>query len=488
MRRAVALEHIAPTRRIFPRSRLAISERRLLLVAGDLLLISGSIIGSLLLWARWADRIVTWARWQEQGLWSLFILGAWILWLLLGRLYDLRRTAVIGWNARRLLWGGVIIALAYLVLFFLTSPVKEPAVPPLPRLAPGMAIISSMLLLLLWRTTYALVLSGPQFRRRVLIVGAGTAGVTVCQTILRHHSSHYHVLGFIDDDPVKHMRLIERTPVLGGHDRLSSIAQDYHADEIVVAISAEVRGSLFQSIMDCHERGMAITPMPLLYERLTGKIAVEHIGSQWYIALPLHQHAATHVFYFLKRLGDIVFGLLGCLLFAASFPLIALAIRLDTPGPIFYEQQRAGSTGRPFRVRKFRSMIQDAEKNGLPQWAIKDDDRITSVGRFLRKTRLDELPQMLNILRGEMSLVGPRPERPEFIEQLQDQIPFYRTRLAVKPGLTGWAQINYGYGSTIDDALIKLQYDLYYIKHQSPWLDALIMLRTIGVVLKMKGQ
>ena len=173
---------------------------------------------------------------------------------------------------------------------------------------------------------------------------------------------------------------------------------------------------------------------------------------------------------------------------AAVFPIVALAIKLDSPGAIFYKQERVGQHGAAFTVYKFRSMVQNAERNGKAQWAIKGDARITKVGNFIRKTRLDELPQVLNVLRGEMSMVGPRPERYQFIEELQKQIPFYRTRLAAKPGLTGWAQINYGYGSTTQDALIKLQYDLYYLKHWSPWLDFKILLRTFAVVLKMQGQ
>ena len=176
------------------------------------------------------------------------------------------------------------------------------------------------------------------------------------------------------------------------------------------------------------------------------------------------------------------------LILAVVFPFVAIAIKLDSPGAIFYKQERVGQYGAKFTVYKFRSMVQNAERNGKAQWAVKGDARITKVGNFIRKTRLDELPQVLNVLRGEISMVGPRPERYAFIKELQQQIPFDRTRLAVKPGLTGWAQINYGYGSTIEDALIKLQYDLYYLKHWSPWLDFKILLRTFSVVLKMKGQ
>jgi lipopolysaccharide/colanic/teichoic acid biosynthesis glycosyltransferase len=175
------------------------------------------------------------------------------------------------------------------------------------------------------------------------------------------------------------------------------------------------------------------------------------------------------------------------LFFGLIFPCLALLIVIDSPGPVFYKQERVGKAGRTFTFMKLRSMIPDAEAQSGPLWAVHADPRVTRVGRLLRKSRLDELPQLVNVLRGEMSLVGPRPERPAFVEQLQQEIPFYRARLTVLPGLTGWAQVNYGYGSTVEDALIKLQYDLYYIRHRSLLLDGLILLRTVGKIVRLQG-
>ena len=269
---------------------------------------------------------------------------------------------------------------------------------------------------------------------------------------------------------------------------MSAIVESHAIDEVILAISAQMTGSLFQTIMDCHERGVAITPMPLLYEQLTGKVAVEHIGSQWYVALPFETNPFGSIYRLGKRLFDLICGLLIGIVFFVTLPVVALAIKLSSPGPVFYRQERMGLHGKPFVVMKYRSMVEDAESDGKAKWATKNDTRITPIGRIMRKTRLDELPQVINVLKGDMSMVGPRPERPQFIAQLQKQIPFYRTRLAAKPGLTGWAQVNYGYGATVEDALIKLQYDLYYLKHQSVWFDLKIMLRTFAVVLKMKGQ
>jgi exopolysaccharide biosynthesis polyprenyl glycosylphosphotransferase len=189
-----------------------------------------------------------------------------------------------------------------------------------------------------------------------------------------------------------------------------------------------------------------------------------------------------------KRGLDIICGLMIAVIFAVVFPFVALAIKLDSPGSIFYKQERVGLNGAKFTIYKLRSMVQNAEVNGQAQWAVKNDARITKVGNFIRKTRLDELPQVINVLKGEMSMVGPRPERQQFINKLEQQIPGFNNRLAVKPGLTGWAQVNYGYGSTIEDARIKLSYDLEYCQNQSLALDLQVIIRTFAVVFKMQGQ
>lgn len=479
------------------RIRLAVSERRLLLQAVDLALVVLSIVGALQVWLRSPQRDLSWAILQDQVPWIMLLLCGWPCYLALSDMYNLRLSARLG-RVPLVLGGGALLALAYLVLFFVSARAPYSALlpraiaaasdsPPL-RLAPAVAIGCSTGLLLLWRVAYATILSGPLARRHILILGAGQAGRALYHTIQHLHTAHYRIVGFVDDDPAKQGEQIGAAAVLGGHEDLPRLIAEHAADEIALAISMEMRGSLFQTLMDCHERGVAITPMPLLYERLTGKIAVEHIGSQWYVALPLQPHTARTAYLCIKRLTDLAGGLLLGAALALLFPPIALAIRLDSRGPLLYRQERVGQHGRRFWVCKFRSMTADAERDGEARWATKDDRRITRVGRFLRRTRLDELPQAINVLRGEMSMVGPRPERPQFIEQLQRQIPFYRTRLAAKPGLTGWAQINYGYGSSVEDALVKLQYDLYYLKHQSPWFDLKIILRTISVVLGMRGQ
>ncbi|HWQ15174.1 MAG TPA: sugar transferase [Roseiflexaceae bacterium] len=496
MSRIAALKYVIRPLTVPLRLRPEISERRLLLRTGDLSLVAASIAGALLLWSLLAGRRIDWPLLRDQAPWMLLLLGGWFLWLILNDMYNLRLVAQPGRSARRILLGGLAVGVGYLLLFFVTS--RAPAggalpgalgeAGPLLRIAPAGAIAGSTALLLTWRAFYIRVLAGPHTRRRLIILGAGAAGRAMSHIIRKSHNTYYHIVGFIDDDPQKLRQPVAGLPVLGPHERLLATALAEQVDEIVIAVSAEVRGSMFQAIMDCHEAGIAITPMPLLYERLTGRVAVEHIGSQWYVALPLQTPESRTAHSILKRLIDLVVGLALGLAFVLLLPLIALAIRLDSPGPIFYRQERVGRHGRRFFVYKLRSMRADAERDGEAQWASRDDPRITRVGRWLRRARLDELPQVLNVIRGEMSLVGPRPERPQFIAQLQREIPFYRTRLAARPGLTGWAQINYGYGNTVEDALVKLQYDLFYLKHQSPWFDLIILLRTIVVVLRLRGQ
>src|SRR5690606_22115668 len=205
----------------------------------------------------------------------------------------------------------------------------------------------------------------------------------------------------------------------------------------------------------------------------------------WMSMLPIEAVSIFNPYPLVKRAADLALSIVGLAFFGLLLPLIAMAMKLDSPGPIFFRQRRVGKSGRLFWLYKLRSMIPDAERGR--RWPSDDDPRITRVGRLLRKTRLDEVPQLYNVLRGEMSIIGPRPERPEFVEELSQTIPFYRTRHVVKPGITGWAQVRYRYGASEEDALIKLQYDLYYIRHRSIALDVLIILRTIGKMLALQG-
>jgi exopolysaccharide biosynthesis polyprenyl glycosylphosphotransferase len=266
------------------------------------------------------------------------------------------------------------------------------------------------------------------------------------------------------------------------------LIETYKISDIVVSISGEIQGTTFQTILDAQEQGVEVTRMPTLYEEMVGRVPIHHLESDWIIRSFTDQARASGIYLLVKRLMDIIGGLAGLLVFFILFPFTALAIMIDSGLPIFYSQPRLGQGGRIFKIYKFRTMHQDAEADGNVRPTEENDPRVTRVGNLLRKTHLDELPQFWNVFRGEMSLVGPRAERPELVKSFQKHVPFYRARLLAKPGLTGWAQINYGYVATVTDTEIKIEYDLYYIKHRSLAMDFNIILRTISTVLSRSGR
>jgi sugar transferase (PEP-CTERM system associated) len=283
------------------------------------------------------------------------------------------------------------------------------------------------------------------------------------------HDFGYRVVGFIDDQPDDILRIVRERDV----------------DRIVVALS-DRRGRLpIAELLHAKLSGIRVEDATTTYERLTGKILIDDLKPSWLIfSNGFVLSRSTRLW---KRAADVAFASIGLVLGAPLMALTAIAVRLDSSGPILYAQERVGENGQLFTVYKFRSMRVDAEPAGTPMWAQEGDNRVTRVGRFIRATRLDELPQLWNVLTGAMSFVGPRPERPYFVDQLAREIPYYQQRHSVKPGLTGWAQIKYQYGSTVEDAVEKLRYDLYYIKHVSFALDLSIMFDTVKVIMFGKG-
>ena len=266
---------------------------------------------------------------------------------------------------------------------------------------------------------------------------------------------------------------------------MEDIINKEKADKIVVSLS-ERRGVFpVKDVLNCKFNGVDVVDAPSFYEEMTGKLLIEEITPSWFIfsdgfrITPLKRN--------IKRVSDIFFSSIGLVFSLPLLPFIALAIKINSPGPIFFKQLRVGEREKPFTLYKFRTMHPDAEKVSGAVWAKKEDPRITSVGKFLRKIRLDEFPQFYNVLKGDMSIVGPRPERPEFVEQLKKVIPYYSQRHFVRPGISGWAQIRYPYGSSVSDALEKLRYDLFYVKHMSLFLDVMVIMETIKVVLFGRG-
>lgn len=328
------------------------------------------------------------------------------------------------------------------------------------------------------------------FAQRVLILGTGDLA---CQLggLLTAQSGSFRLAGYLDCEvgsrpqQTVHQPELFRSQLVADTGDLLKTARDLKASVLVVAL-AERRGVLpLQEMMRCKLNGIDVLDAPTFYEMVQGKLLLEEMTPSWIIfSSGFHRTAFINVY---KRCVDIVLSLAGLLLSAPAFPLIALAIKLDSPGPLFFKQERVGLGEKSFTLYKFRSMRQDAERDGAV-WATKNDARITRVGAFLRNSRIDEIPQLFNVLRGEMSFIGPRPERPEFVESLKKEIYYYSKRHTIKPGLTGWAQVSYPYGSTVQDAIEKLRYDLYYIKNLSLFLDTKILMETVKVVLFGRGR
>jgi exopolysaccharide biosynthesis polyprenyl glycosylphosphotransferase len=321
-----------------------------------------------------------------------------------------------------------------------------------------------------------------------LLIGAGKAGRTLAELYNSSGTRSFNLIGFVDDDSAKTGKTICGLRVMGSCSHLLNLIDVYHITDIVIAINGEIQGTTFQTILDAQEKGVEVTRMPILYEEMTGRVPVHHLESDWIIRSFVDGLHVSGFYGLTKRILDILGAAVGLMFFAITFPFLAFSVFIDSGLPIFYSQPRLGRGGQIFTIYKYRTMRRDAEADGEARLALENDPRVTRVGIFLRKTRMDELPQFWNVLRGEMSLVGPRAERPELVAEFQKQIPFYRARLLVKPGLTGWAQINYGYVASVTETAVKLEYDLYYIKHRTLGVDFQIILRTIGTVFRLIGR
>ncbi len=323
----------------------------------------------------------------------------------------------------------------------------------------------------------------PGARLRVLIFGSGAAAAVVGRT-LQESDPNVHIVGYVPG-PNEKESAVPPNYLLHG-DSLTDVARANGVDEIVVALTERRSGSMpLRQLLDCKLFGIKVYDISTHFEKTLGQIRIDYLNAGWLIfGDGFNQGVARSA---IKRIFDLVCTTVLLVFSAPVMILTAIAIKLDGPGPILYQQERVGLNGTSFNVAKFRSMQTDAEKDGKPRWATTNDDRVTRVGRVIRRLRIDELPQLFNVLLGTMSLVGPRPERPYFVEQLTQEIPYFAVRHSVKPGVTGWAQVRYQYGATIEDSLEKLQYDLYYVKNHSLLLDAVILLETVSVVLTGKG-
>jgi sugar transferase (PEP-CTERM system associated) len=354
----------------------------------------------------------------------------------------------------------------------------------------GVTAISSILIIGLvagWRMAFEWLSLRGRPAERLLIVGTGFAAVELARELFQRRSElGVDLVGFVDSDPARVGAPVINPGVIGTVGDIPDIVRSRRVDRVVVSL-ADARGKLDmnQLLAMKMNQGVRFDHLASVYEQYTGKIAVENLRPSWMIFSEGFRKSTWQSA--VKRAFDVTLALVGLLLAAPIMALVAAAIKLTSPGPLLYSQRRVGKDDRAFTIYKFRSMRANAEAASGAVWATPGDPRVTPLGRVLRRTRLDELPQLWNVLVGDMSFVGPRPERPEFVDELTQQIPFYGQRHGVRPGLTGWAQVRHRYGSSVDDAQEKLQYDLFYIKHMSTAFDLFIVLETVKTVLVRGG-
>ena len=342
-------------------------------------------------------------------------------------------------------------------------------------------------LLILYRLVLASYFTARTRARRTLVAGAGWAGAEMIREIEQDGESDYEVVGLVDDNPDLMGTEVEGYPVLSTSDDACQLLLENEADHVVVAVSHGRTDTFLRNLLRCKTSGARVVEMADLYKAIAHKVPIKHVTDQWFILGHGFDLDSRWMLANAIRILDLTLAVVG-LVMAAPFLLVAaVAIKLTSPGPVFFTQARVGQYGRDFTLIKLRTMRNDAEDKSGPVWSRKNDARVTTVGRFLRRTRIDELPQMINVLRGEMSFVGPRPERRFFVDQLNEKIPYYELRHTIKPGISGWAQVCYRYTNDEEGALEKLQYDLYYIQEMSLFLYGLVILKTIQTVVSKPG-
>jgi exopolysaccharide biosynthesis polyprenyl glycosylphosphotransferase len=378
----------------------------------------------------------------------------------------------------------VILTSSATVLFYLLTPILTPVLPS-NRIQLIYFFLAVFFALLIWRFIYLRFFASKRFVKRVLFV-CDSKSLNKMVKDLVIVNPHYEVLGFVAANvEIENKSSYYKIPF----DELEDFVYNNSLNEIVIAFKRkdEISVSLYEKLLNLLEDGVVVREYDQVYEASTNRLPVTYLSKDFYKYFPFSRSNQNKFYLTVTRFIDILFSLIGISIGLLISPLLLLLNLFWNRGPFFYTQERVGKNNINFTIYKLRTMVKDAEKHGAV-FATTNDSRITPFGKFLRKTRLDEFPQFINILKGDMSIVGPRPERPIFVKQIAEKLPFYQTRHVIKPGLTGWAQVNHAYTDTIDDALIKLQYDLFYIKHRSVFLDINVLIKTIGTVLFYKGQ
>ena len=456
-------------------------ERQALLILGDLIMSLISLGLAIYAWAFAETQPLPIGEFVQTRLESWFFLLP-VIWLvLLIESYDSNKSIDFRKTTSSIITAVFIGLIIYLAIFFLLPQT-------LPRRGVAVFLLSTSLLTIAWRYLYIRIFSGERFLHRSILVGAGITGQALLKINNEMKPKLLNIVALIDDNKKMHGKEFFGVQVAGGNEKLIETILNHEVSDVIVAISGPMGTNMFRTLLDLQEMGLKIISMPKAYEEILSRVPVNYLESEWILKSFVDEANQSAFYEIFKRIIDIVGALLGLFILLFIGPFIVFAIFVESGRPILFKQNRAGKNNVPFTMQKFRSMVVDAEADGKAVLACEDDDRTTKIGRILRKTHLDEWLQFFNVLKGEMSIVGPRPERPELVDDFQAKIPFYRARLLAKPGITGWAQIHYNYFSTIDEMTMKLEYDLYYIKHRSFWMDTYILIRTFGTIFGFRGR
>ena len=454
-----------------------VSERKVLLRIMDLVMVFLAIY-ALNLYPEFE-----YIQFNQENLVALVLLGIYIsVFASIFELYDLQKASTIETTFRN-----IVITTSTVVLFYLLTPILSPYLPE-ERIQIVYFYLAIIVSILVWRFLYINLIETPRFYKRVLLV-AEVSNIDGLVNALNTSDPNYKIVGFINSEEsttesVKFKGLRE----FEAKDFLDTIEKERISEVLVASFNSEaIIAEVYHDLILLLERGFKIREYTQVYEELLHRVPIQFVGKDFYKYFPFSRSNENKLYIFFHRAFDILIAIIGLLLGLVVLPFILIGNMIGNKGPLFYSQERVGRNSIPFRILKLRTMVVNAEKDGV-KWAQKNDKRITAFGKFLRRSRLDEVPQFINVLKGEMSIIGPRPERPFFVNELSRIIPFYETRHIIKPGLTGWAQVSTRYGSSIEDSLTKLQYDLYYIKHRSIFLDFSITIKTLSTILYYRGQ
>ena len=456
------------------RKYLELSERKLLLRVLDLII----IIISLFVAFKYLN--FEYISFKDSNI-TMWLLTLSVYTLLIGEIFQLYNLNVS--NNRFQVVRSIFVSTFFITITYIFTPILAPFLPE-NRVEVLYFFLLMTIPLIIWRFLYIGLLFSPKYFKTIIVIGHNTR-LKKLLPVISNYKLH-NVSNYISNQKLNEFENYSDITKIN----VRKTIKNSIATEVIVSstgFSDDIVKKLNQELILLFEEGINIKSFETYYEEITDRVPKEYLDHNFYKNITFSKHNSSGLYLFIHRAIDVIISLLGSFLFLFVIPFIFLGNLLGNRGPLFYGQERVGKKGKTFKILKLRSMVTDAEKNGAV-WAQKNDARITKFGRFLRLTRLDEVPQFYNILKGDMSLIGPRPERPEFVKDLENQIPFYAIRHVVRPGLTGWAQVNYPYANTIEEQETKLRYDLYYIKERSAFLDFKILIKTISTVLFFKGQ